>query len=70
MSDKPKDDPLVPDMIEQYDRVLDNIINADHPSDIPDPIDAEPDVPEPDVSAPSNTRENKDWENRHPKGPH
>ena len=33
-----ENDPMVPDMIEQYGRVLDNINNADKLSDIPDPI--------------------------------
>jgi hypothetical protein len=36
---------LASGQVEQYRRVLDNIMAADTPADIPDPIDAEPKQP-------------------------
>lgn len=34
-----EDNPLAPKMVKQYSDVLDNLIKAEKPSDIPDPID-------------------------------
>ena len=42
-----ENNPLVPDSVEQYAQVLDNINNAENLSDIPDPMDAAPDIQEP-----------------------
>jgi len=56
-------DPLVPDIVEQYGRVLDNIINADTPDDIPDPIDSAPEPKDP-PSEPSGPLRCEDLFNR------
>ena len=75
-------DPVVPDMVEQYAQVLDNLYKAESLSGLPDPIDTPQHEPvdggddgadagaEPDDSgADDSGDEGRDWENTHPDGP-
>lgn len=75
MTNERENDPLVPDIIEQYGRVIDNINNAETPADIPDPIDRDPVEVEPeapparDEGPDPDEAEGRQWENEHPDGP-